>query len=290
MSRLRRSALFIAGSDDDALAHAGAAGADTLILDLEDTVAPARKLDARRLVVACLRARSGEATEYAVRVNAPASAAFRDDVDAVVAAGADALVVPKTQSADTLQEIDTWLGSLEQRHGRRTASVRLLPLIETPAGVLNAPAIAVASPRIDALVLGHVDLSRTLGVPEAGAGTAIILHARAQIVFAAKAAGIDAIDTVYMRDDDAGFEAEARQALALGFTGKLLVHPRQVDLVHAVYEPTAGEIDYARRLVAAFETAEAAGEGLFVFEGRVIDLPVVTAERTVLARARAAGL
>ncbi|MBI2207799.1 MAG: CoA ester lyase [Candidatus Rokubacteria bacterium] len=290
MSRLRRSVLFIAGSDEDALALAGHAGADTVILDLEDTVAPARKQEARRLVVACLRDRSGPATEYAVRVNAAASVEFRDDVDAVVAAGADALVIPKTQNADTLREIDTWLGSLEQRHGRRAAAVRLLPLIETPAGVLNAAAIAVATPRIDALVLGHVDLSRTLGVPETGAGAAIILHARAQLVFAAKAAGIDAIDTVYMRDDDAGFESEARQALALGFTGKLLVHPRQVDLVHAVYAPTAEDIDYARRLVAAFEAAEAAGQGLFVFEGRVIDLPVVAAERTVLARARAAGL
>lgn len=290
MTRLRRSLLFVSGADADALARARDAGADTLILDLEDTVAPARKLEARTLVVGVLRDKRPGGTEYAVRVNAPGTAQFLDDVRVVVAAGADALVVPKTERGDTLREIDTRLAPLERRHGRRIGAVRLLPLVETPVGVLNAAGIALATPRVDALVLGHVDLSRALGIRETGASAGTILHARAHLVLAAKAAGIDAIDAVFMRQDDAGFEAEAREGLGLGYAGKLLVHPRQVSLLHAVYAPTRQEIEYARRLLEAFEAAGAEGRGLFVFEGRVIDLPVVEAERTVLARACAAGL
>jgi len=138
----------------------------------------------------------------------------------------------------------------------------------------------------DALVIGHVDLSRTLGIREAGATEGTILHARCHLVLAAKAAGRQAVDAVFMDlDDPDGLTAEARQGLRLGFTGKLVIDERQVALVHAAFRPSEAEVAYARRLVAAWDAAVAAGTGVFVFEGRVIDRPVVEAERTILARA-----
>ena len=289
--RLRRSLLFTPGADPAALEVARHSAADSLILDLEDTVPPAQKPLARRLVAEFLRGSVRGGLECTVRINAPSSSWAAEDVAATVAAGADALVIPKVESDNDTHRVVQLLGPAEREAGRAEGSVRLLALIETPRGVLNASTIAGASPRLEAVAMGHVDLSRTLGIKEAGAMHGTILHARCQLVLAAKAAGQDAIDTVFMDLDDAdGFIAEARQGLQLGFGGKLLVDERQVALVHDVYRPSEAEIAYARRLVAAYEAAVAEGKGLFPFEGRIIDLPVVEAERTVLERARKAGM
>ena len=225
-----------------------------------------------------------------MRVNALRTAWFAEDVAAAVGGGADALVVPKVESVEDIRAVEEQLSLDERRAGRDEGAVKILALIETPRGVLAAAAIAEASPRIEALVIGHVDLSRSLGIKEAGAMEGTILHARCHLVLAAKAAGKDAIDAVFMNLDDAGaFAAEARQGLRLGFAGKLVIDERQVALTHEAYAPTEAEITSARRLVAAFEAAVAQGRGLFVFEGRAIDLPVVEAERSILARARAAA-
>lgn len=288
--RLRRSLLFVCGADPAGMESARSSAADTLILDLEDTVPPALKPRARGLVTDFLRAPGRPGLERAVRVNAPATGWFSDDVAAVVAAGADALVVPKVESPEDVQLADRHIGDGERQAGRPAGSARLLALVETPRGVLNSYPIAAASPRLDALVIGHVDLSRTLGIKEAGAGEGTILHARCQVVLAAKAGGKEAIDAVFMNlEDSAGFVAEARQGLRLGFAGKLVMDEHQVALVHEAYRPSDDEVAYARRLLAAFAAAIAEGKGLFVFEGRVIDLPVVEAERAVLARARDFG-
>ena len=284
--RLRRSLLFVCGAEPDALEAARRSAADGLILDLEDTVTPDKKPLARRLVADFLRGPTRAGLERAVRVNPAPTPWFADDVAAVVAAGVDALVIPKVESAADVHLVNRHLDEAERESGRSTAAVRLLALVETPLGVLNAYAIATAGARLEALVIGHVDLSRTLGIKEAGAMEGTVLHARCQLVLAAKAAGLEAIDAVFMdlRDPDS-FTAEACQGLRLGFAGKLLIDERQVVLVHASYRPSDTEIAYARRLIAAWEAALAEGKGVFVFEGRVIDRPVVEAERTILARA-----
>jgi len=286
---LRRSLLFVCGADPEALEAGRRSAADGLILDLEDTVTPDKKPLARRLVAEFLRAPARAGLERAVRINPPSTPSFADDVAAVVAAGADALVIPKVESPEDVHRVERQLDHAGRQAGRTASAVTLLALVETPLGVLNAYAIATASARLEALVIGHVDLSRTLGIKEAGAMDGTVLHARCQLVLAAKAAGLEAIDAVFMDlDDPDGFTAEARQGLRLGFAGKLLIDERQVALVHATYRPSDAEIAYARRLVAAWETAVAEGKGVFVFEGRVIDLPVVDAERTILARAAVA--
>jgi citrate lyase subunit beta / citryl-CoA lyase len=288
MPRTRRSMLFVSGNDPKALDRARASGADSLILDLEDTVTADRKGEARALVASFLSGGGPEGAERTVRVNAFGTEDLARDLDAIIPGRPDALVVPKTSEPRDVRVLATRLARLERRAGIPAGSVKLLPLIETPLGVLNAYPIATASPRVDALVIGHVDLSRTLGIREAGAMDGVILHARCQLVLAARAAGLDAIDAVYMSVDADGLAAETRQGLALGFAGKLCAHPTHVAIVHAAYAPSDGEVDYARRLVAAFDAHVASGHGIFVFEGRVIDLPVVEAERSVLARAAAA--
>jgi citrate lyase subunit beta/citryl-CoA lyase len=283
--RPRRSLLFVCGADPRALEAAARSAADGLILDLEDTVTPERKPLARQAVADALRRPGRPGLERAVRVNAPATPWFAEDLEAAVAAGAEALVVPKVESADDLRAVERRLAAAERAAGRSDV-IALLPLIETPLGILQAYPVAAACPRVEALVFGHVDLSRTLGIKEAGAMDGTLLHARCQLVLAARAAGRQAIDAVFMDlDDAAGFTAEARQGVRLGFAGKLLIDERQVRLAHEAWQPSEAEIAYARRLVAAWETALAGGRGVFVFEGRVIDLPVVEAERALLARA-----
>lgn len=279
--------LFVSGAEVRALERARTAGADAVILDLEDTVTPEAKAEARGRVAEFLRRRDADGPERTVRINPPGTADHASDLAAVVPERPDALVVPKSSDPRVLVRLAARLTALERRARIRPGTIRLLPLVETPLGILHAPALATASPRVDALVIGHVDLSRCLGIRETGAMEGTILHARCQLVLAARAVGLEAIDAVYMGVDAEGFTREARQGLALGFAGKLLVHPAQVPLVHAVYAPSDAEVDYARRLVAAFDAARSEGRGLFVFEGRVIDLPVVDAERSVLARAGA---
>lgn len=288
--RHRRSLLFVCGAEPALLEAATRSAADSLILDLEDTVTPDRKPRARKLVADFLGQPARPGLERAVRVNAVSTPWFPGDLAAVVAAGAGALVLPKVESPGDILAVLPHLQRAELAAGRGAGTVRLLPLIETPLGVLNAYPIARADSRIEALGLGHVDLSRTLGINEAGATEGTLLHARCQLVLAAKAAHCEAIDTVFMDLNDAnGFAAEARQGLRLGFAGKLLIDEGQVALLHHAYRPSEEEIAYARRLVEAYEAACAEGTGLFVFEGRVIDRPVVDAERSILVRAEIAN-
>lgn len=291
MARLRRSVLLVSGSDPAAFRRARKAGPDSLVLDLEDTVTPSRKPAARTLVVEFLHEPAPAATERAVRVNAPVTPYFPDDLTAVIAAGADALVIPKVESALEIRAVDGHVARAEGEAGRSPGSVALLPLIETALGVLNAYPIASASSRVDALLLGHVDLSRSLGIREAGIRDGTIFHARCQVVLAARAAGREAIDALFMHPADAdGFRAEAREGQHLGFAGKLLLQADHVPLVHEVYTPSDREIAHARRVIRAFEEVVATGSGLLLLDGRMIDLPVVEAERAVLERARRAGV
>jgi len=196
--RARRSLLFVCGAEAAALEAARDSAADTLILDLEDTVTPDRKPRARDLVAESLRRPARAGLERTVRVNPPATSWFAADVAAVVAAGADALVVPKVETPADVRLVARRLERAERASGRPAGAVGLLALVETPLGVLDAHVIAGAHARLAALVIGHVDLSRTLGIKEAGAMAGTILHARCHLVLAAKATGRQAVDAVFM--------------------------------------------------------------------------------------------
>jgi citrate lyase subunit beta/citryl-CoA lyase len=291
MSRLRRSLLFVPASSEKFFAKAKDSQADTLIFDLEDAVAPERKAAAREILRNVLQDPGLARFERAVRINGLDTPYFLDDVLTMVEAGADCLVIPKTNSVEIIRFVDQLVSLAEQRTGRESGSVVLLPLIEQPEAIGNAFAIARATPRISAIAFGHGDFSAAMGIKAASSSEGIVFHARCQVVIAAKAAGVTPIDNVFLDIPNIdGLIAETRQGKHLGYEGKACIHPNQVEPVNAVYTPTLEEVAYAKELVAAFEQAVAEGKGAVAFQGRMIDEPIANIERMVLERARKARL
>ena len=291
MSRLRRSLLFVPASSERFFAKAQNTQADSLIFDLEDAVAPEQKATARQTLKDVLSDSRFERFERTVRINALDTPYFLDDVLAMVEAGADGLVVPKTGTVGGIRFVDKLVSLAEERAGREPGSVVLLPLIEQPQAIGRAFSLAEASPRLAGMAFGHGDFSLAMGIQAGPSSDGIVLHARCQVVTAAKAAGIVPIDNVYLDITDVeGLVAETRQGKQLGYEGKACIHPSQVEPVNAVYTPTPEEIAYARDLIAAFEEAVAEGKGAVAFRGRMIDGPIADGERMVLGRARKAGL
>jgi citrate lyase beta subunit len=290
--RLRRSLLFVPGGDARKLGRALESEADAVILDLEDAVMPERKGEARAAVEEALRegSRSGE-KEFLVRVNPAGTPWHHDDLVAVVGAGAGGLVLPKCESADALARVDATLDSLEAEQDRLIRwKTRILALVESAAGVVRAPEVAAASPRVDALCFGHADFSLDMGLFDPDPASGLVHHARCTLAIAARAAGVAPVDTVFLDvRDSAGFRAEAEHGRSLGFEAKLCIHPAQVAAANEVFTPSSEEIDRARRLVTAWEQARAEGRGVFAFEGKMVDAPVVAVHERVLERARCAG-
>lgn len=302
-----RSLLFVPGDSERKLAHALDAGADALILDLEDSVAPGRKAAARGLAAEFLSEHGSKPRlELWVRINAPSSPLVHEDLAAVVAARPRGLVVPKVRAAE-LAALAAALDERERRHGIDVGATRLLPIAtETPASVLSmgeyccgiriddprlgGPGLAGSRPggaRLAGLTWGAEDLSAALGaataVGEDGAWLPVYELARSLCLLAARAAGVAPIDTVYTNFRDAGgLRRQAREARRDGFSGKLAIHPDQIGIIHEAFQPTAAEIDAARRVVAAFEDAN---DGVVALDGRMLDEPHLQHARRLLARA-----
>ncbi|TMA49386.1 MAG: CoA ester lyase [Deltaproteobacteria bacterium] len=271
------------------LERAREAGADTVIFDLEDAVAPPRKAEARRHVAAALRAGGFGVTEAAVRINAPGTAECDADLEAVVESGGRTIMVPKAERVEEITRVVETLQRLERGRAGEPGS-KLLLLVESPLGVAQALAIGRCAPGIEALCFGHADFALQLGLPDADPSRGIIYHARCALVLAAKACGLAPIDTVHLAvKDEAGFREDAARGLHLGFEGKLCIHPRQVEIANAVFTPGPAQIEYARRVIAAWEDARASERGVFTLDGKMIDAPLVAVQRRVLERARRAG-
>ena len=290
--RLRRSLLFVPGGEPRKIEKARDTGADALILDLEDAVAPEEKDRAREVVASALReGRFGE-SEPMVRINAPGTPQFEADIEAVVAAGARALLVPKAETAEGLARVAARLDGLDRKPGTgETGRVRLLALVESAAGIAGVASLPRASPRLDALCFGHADFSRDMGLTAADASSGVILHARCALAIAARAARTAAIDTVFLDvRDERAFREDAALGVSLGFEGKLCIHPAQVRIVNDLLTPTPEQIDHARRVIEAWGRARAEGRGVFTLDGRMMDAPVVALQEGVLERARRAGV
>lgn len=288
---LRRSLFFVPGGEPRKLEKARSAGADTLLLDLEDSVALPEKDRARELVAGFLRERDLGGAEPAVRVNVPGTPYFEDDLAAAVASGAAAIMLPKSQSPEELVEVAERIGALERSGGKGDGPVRLLALVETAAGIARVTSLASATPRIDALCFGHADFSRDMGLAGADPSEGVVFHARCALAIAARAGGVAPIDTVCLdvRDEQA-FRRDAELGLQLGFEGKLCIHPLQVGIANEVHTPTKEQIAYARRVLEASEQAAAEARGVFTVDGKMVDAPLVAAQRSVLERARRAGV
>lgn len=278
-----RSYLYAPGSNPRVMEKALAAGADAVILDLEDSVAPEDKLAARgqvAAVIAGIGANSAAPAELHVRVNHGNDGPDLDDVAAVVAPGLSGLRLPKVGSAGEVRAVADALDSLEDIGGMAPGTVRLYLSIETAAAALAATELA-AAPRVARLVFGATDFLADIGSPGTVDGPATAL-ARGMLVLASRAAGIGApVDCVYTALADAdGLRRGARAARELGFFGKSVIHPRQIPVVHDVFTPSAAELDDARRVLAH---AEAHGAGATRLDGELIDAAVVARARRLVA-------
>lgn len=286
---LRRSFLYVPGSEERKLIKAQMLGADAVILDLEDSVAPERKAEARRRISDLLQGPRKPAIEWLVRVNAAASSHFDADIACGVAARPDGLVIPKVDDPAMLRDVDRRLLAAEQAATTPPGSTKLFAMIESARAVLNASVIATATPRLQGLILGHVDLLRDLGLVPGPAGHGTVHYARCHLVLAARAAGIDAVDAICLNiQDHDGLQAEAAQAVGMGFVGKQVIHPGQIPVVHAAFMPSAERVQQAERILEAWQTAQAEGKGVVALDGVLLEPPVIAMERLVLERARRA--
>jgi citrate lyase subunit beta / citryl-CoA lyase len=275
--RPRRSVLFMPGSNARAMEKARSLPADAVIFDLEDAVAPDAKEQARAQAITAVRAGGYGRREVIVRANAMATPWGRDDLAAVATSGADAVLLPKVESPDAVQNALRALTA----HGA-PAGLSLWCMLETPRGILNASAIATASARVGALVMGTSDLTKDLHARHTR-DRLPLLTSLGLCVLAARAAGIAALDGVHLDlADDAGFEAACRQAADLGFDGKTLIHPKTIAKANEIFAPAPADVEWSRRVIAAHAEAVAQGRGVVVLDGRLIEnLHVDEAQRVV---------
>lgn len=292
MQRIRRALLFMPGDSRKKIEKGTTVGVDSIIMDLEDAVAFTNKHTARQSVASALQEVDFGLTEKLVRVNMVIpNWLYADDIRYTVDARPDGYVLPKVENAHQVQHVSELLALAEDRNGWQRNTIRLLAIIETAKGVVNLREIAQSDPRLDALIFGAEDLAGDIGAHRTAHGTEV-LYARSAVVLHAKAFHLQAIDTVYIdltAPDDA-IALETTRALEMGYTGKLAIHPKQVAPIQRVFTPTPEEIANAQRLVTAHQQHQSAGTGVFEYEGKMIDMPMVRSAMTVIARAKACGV
>ena len=260
---------------------------DALILDLEDSVSPSKKAEARILLRRVLESHRlfFRGAEIAVRINPLSDGHGRDDVAELAACLPDAILLPKCENPESVAELSALLDGLEAASGLEPGGTKIMPLVETACGVLAAASIAAASPRVTGLCFGAEDFTRDIGAQRTAAGNETA-YARAAIVLAARAAGVQALDSVYPdTGDETGLAAYCAASRAMGFDGVGLVHPRQIAIAHLAFSPRPAEVDEARRTVAALEEARASGMGVASLDGKMVDAPVAERARRIVAMA-----
>jgi len=271
----RRTMLYIPGNNPAMIQQGGIYGADSVLLDLEDSVALNQKDSARFLVRNMIRTIDFYDTEVCVRINHLSTPFGLADLEEIVPLQPSAIRYPKTESAEEVINLLQIIEKIEDRHGLPHTAMTLHAMIETAMGVQNVFEIASKFDRIDAITVGGQDLTADMNIiytPD-GAG---IDFARKRIVMAAKASHIDILDTVFPDvNDEEGLRRETEYAKKIGFTGKAVINPRQIDIIHEVFAPTEEEIRKAYRIVKEFRTNAAAGVGVFAIDGKMIDAPVV---------------
>jgi len=277
-----RTLLVVPGNRQNMIEKAQTLPADVLVLDLEDSVPAAEKANARALVRESIAGLAVKGQRVFVRINSLASGYAQQDLEAVIGDGIDGISQPKPSSRDEIRKVEAIIERLERERGMRQGHVKLIPWVETAKGLLNAFEIASASPRVVGIAFGAEDFTLDTGMKRTEEGSEL-LHPRVMVVIAAKAAYVIAIDTPYndFRNEE-GLIREARLARSLGFEGKFVIHPSQIDPVNQILRPSAEEVAHARRVVEAFEAAEAQGFASTSLEGKMIDIPQANRARKLL--------
>jgi citrate lyase subunit beta / citryl-CoA lyase len=297
--RVRRSELSTPGSSEKMMEKAAASNADLVFLDLEDSVAPNQKDAARENVIEALKSLNWGRKTRAVRINNTETEwCYRDIIDIVERAGEhlDIIIIPKVKAARDVWFVDTLLTQMETRLKLKNR-IGIEVLIEEVQALINAEAIAAASPRVEALIFGPGDFSGSQGVRFSAASIAgpypgdMWHYARSKIVVAARAAGIEAVDGPYadFRNAD-GYREEAARSSILGFVGKWAIHPSQIDIANEVYSPTPQEVQRARNLAKAYAEAEAQGLGAVAVNGVMVDAASIRILRNTIAKADLIGM
>ena len=297
---LLRSWMFVPGNKQRMIEKSLGVAVDAVMMDIEDGVAPAEKDTARKQIAACLdqvaaQLKSGKPLRTParfVRINAVGHERSRDDLAIVMRPGLEGLVVPKVETSEQVKSVSQTLDQRELELGLTQGTVRILAALESPKGLFNAYAIATASPRVIGLLFGAEDFSRELSLPLRREGEARdLIYARSALVTAAACAHVQAVDGVWPDlQDTEGLKVFALQSRRLGFSGISIIHPAQVEIANAAFTPAADEVDYAQRVLKAFDEARARGEGAVALGGQLLDLPIVDRARQTLELAELLGI
>lgn len=284
--RLRRTMLYLPGNNPNMLLRGHLFDPDGLILDLEDAVAVREKDAARILIRDVLKRGEFGSCEVTVRINGLDTEYWRKDLEALVPLGRlDGVRAPKVDDAATVKLLDEALSEIESKAGLEVGRTKIFCLLETAKGIFNTYDIASASPRVTAVIPGGEDLTADLRTNRSPEGTELE-GIRRNVIVAARAAGVDALDTVFPRiTDDEGLRRETSFIKQLGFDGKSVIHPNQIPIIHEVFTPTEKEIERAQKIVAAAKEAAERGLGAVQVDGRMVDAPVVKRALFTLTRA-----
>lgn len=286
---MRRSMMFVPGNNPGMLQNAGIYGADTVIFDVEDAVALTEKDAARNLVHNAIKI-IAYPCEVAIRINHIETPFGLPDLQTILPAKPDLVRLPKAETADDIRQVDQIITEVEKNQGFAPGSIKMMAAIETAKGILNAFAIVTASNRMVAVAIGGEDFVADLRTTRTKDGKELFA-ARSHLVLAGRAAGIQVIDSVFADvNDEAGFIAETQLIKELGFDGKSVINPRQINLVHQIFTPSAKEVDHACRVIAAYEEALAKKSGVIALDGKMIDTPIVARAQRILDYAAALGL
>ena len=288
--RLKRTGLYASGSTPVNMIQAVFYNEDMLIYDLEDSVPAAEKDAARLLVYQMLKEHRPKDKYVVIRVNGIYSDYLEDDLQAAVRANPDCIRIPKVEYAREVQAISRRIAEIEAEVGLEVGKIELICNIESYMGVLNAGEIAKADPRVVALAAAAEDLTASLKAQRTKKGLEMF-YSRNAILMACRAAGVDALDIVFSDiNDEEGLREDTALAKNLGFDGKTVVHPRQIDIVNSYFSPSTKEIKYALRVLAAVEKGKQEGKGAVTLDGGMIDKPMELRALTTLAQAKAAGI
>jgi len=290
MQKLRRTMLYVPGNNAGMVKDAQIYRSDSIMFDLEDSVSVNEKDAARFLVYKALCTQDYEGIETVVRINSLDSPHGKEDIKAMVLARPGVLRLPKTETAQDLLDVEELVAKEEKKLGIEAGTIKLMAAIETPKGVLNAYAIAVSSSRLIGIALGAEDYVTSMKTRRYDDGTEL-LFARSMIVNAARAAGIYALDTVYTDlNNEEGFIREVGLIKQLGFDGKSIISPRQIDPVNKIFAPTREELEHALQVVEGIKEAEAKSSGVIAVNGKMVDKPIVERAERIIELAKASGM
>jgi citrate lyase beta subunit len=287
--RARRALLYIPGNDLHKIEKGAGLDVDCIVLDLEDAVSSSSKQEAREITSAALRSMDFGTSERLVRINALYTELAEKDLEMIVPARPDAILLSKTTQASDVTKLSEILLKYEQDAGWQEGSIKIFGVIETAMGIINLKEICQADPRLQVIICGGEDLAADFNAIRTRAA-AELSYARSAVILHAAAFQLQAIDMVNadFTNEDQLFD-EARQGMEMGFSGKQVIHPNQIEIVQRAFTPDQEEIEYALQIISQFDSNEENGQGAFALDGVMVDRPVVTRARHLLERARAAG-